>query len=303
MAKKIGNGLLLAAGAAGVAYLIFHKKPPTPVSYSPVSQPAIPASSSLLADAGSFLKNLLQKPAPVSPDLNYSAPVGVDNPVPAVIDPALQYPTAPLTAPPVQMAGFEEIPGTALAVICGACACAAPLPMLGKIGAAKFDWTKLIVPGVVLAGGYLLLKNLGVLDGQSSVNNADISARTGAANKNSLADALNQGSQKTMTDAQYQSLANDIYGQGLSFLGPISTRAMDQIVLDYQQCQTLADVLSLKIAFGVKGLPTSFWSSCTWLNINCTAMDLDTFVKLNLDADHIQQINNYFAGRGVNYKL
>lgn len=304
MAKK-NLTLVYVAGAAGLAYMILRKPAPALPAYQ--QQPAQASPLALLSQGVTAISNLFKTPAPALLPENV-----VDNPnqtsvyepptyVPPVTAPAAPIYVAPLELSQAAMSGFYEVPGTALAVI-GACASCFMKPTLG-IGKTGFDWTKLIVPGVVIAGGYLLVKNLGLLDGASATNNSAIASQTANANQSALQQATAQGSSTTMSTAQYNSLATDIFNQGQSFTGIVSSRAMDQIALDIQQCKTIADLLSLKIAFGVKQLPASFWSSCQWLNINCTAMDLDAFIKLNLDAGHLAQINSYLQGQGISYQF
>lgn len=308
MPKK-DNTILYVAGAAGLAYLILRKPVQT---IPPAGLPAAAAPAPNLISQGiSAITSLFKQSQSAIQPAEFSNA--------GDLMPVDQRPTAkPISINPItplqnQMLAINpgsnfvsgipfDVPGTGLMAM-GCAALAGGLLGPGAIGKTGFDWTKLIVPGVVIAGGYLLAKNLGLLNGASATNNTAISQQTAQANNAALNSALNQGYSKTLSDAQYNSIATDIFNQGQSFTGSISSRAMDQIVRDFMQMHNIADVLALKIAFGVKELPLSFWSSCQWLNINCTAMDLDTFTKLNLDADHIAQINNYFNGLQIAYQL
>lgn len=319
MAKKSStNTVLLVAGAAGLAYLILHK-PSAPASSIAVS-PGQPAN--LLTQAGSLIKNLFQKqlpPAynsdasqmptspqilPVSGDPTTSQLIALDQESIAgvPIDQGIQEESA--------LSGFMEVPGTGLAVICGiGCACAGmfdPETSSGSnriSGIKKFDWTSLIVPGVVIAGGYLLLKNLGLTGGANAGNNSAIDAQTKAANQQALNSSLASGSPKTMTDSQYNSLATDIWNQVLSFTGSVSASSQSNILKDLQQCRTTSDIYALKVFFGTKQASGSFWSTCTWLNFNCQSFDLDSAVKSALSPDNLNTINQYFSGAGINYQF
>jgi hypothetical protein len=319
MAKK-DYTLLYVAGAAGLAYLIL-KKPAAP---APATQPMTSTSQgNLLTQAASLVKSIFVKQQPPVANQDASQIIATQQPSsPQVLPIATDPTTAQLIAldqesiagfpdgsnayvvPMIPAgSGFQEIPGTALATICGlgCAACMPPSPILS--GVKKFDWTSLIVPGVVIAGGYLLAKNIGLFGGAAASNNTAIAAQTAASNQQSLQQSISQGSPKTLTDAQYNSLATDIFNQGLSMVGQPSSRAQDQIALDFMTCQTTSDVYALKVAFGVKQAGDSFWSTCTWLNFNCTSYDLDSFVKASIDAAHLSQINNYFIGKGINYQI
>lgn len=305
---KTDNTILYVAGAAGLAYLILRKPVQT---IPPAGLPAAAAPAPNLISQGlSAITSLFKKSQPGVLPAEFSnagdlMPVDTRPTGKPMIDAITPLQNQMLAINPGSnfVAGIPfDVPGTGLMAM-GCAALAGGLLGPGAIGKTNFDWTKLIVPGVVIAGGYLLAKNLGLLNGASSTNNAAISQQTAQANSSALNTVLNQGYSKTLSDAQYNSIATDIFNQGQSFTGAISSRAMDQIVRDFMQMHNIADVYALKIAFGVKELPLSFWSSCQWLNINCTAMDLDTFTKLTLDGDHIAQINNYFNGLQIAYQL
>jgi len=42
---------------------------------------------------------------------------------------------------------------------------------------------------------------------------------------------------------------------------------------------------------------------CALLNINCNAIDLDSFLKGFLDQDHINKINGFLSAQNINYQF
>lgn len=197
---------------------------------------------------------------------------------------------------------FTEINGTGLAVL-GCAACAAALPKSGN-AIGKFDWQSLIVPAAVVVGGYLLLKKTGLFSGPltgTGQNNSQAAASTAAANQASLNSATNQGIPQTITTSQAASLANDIFTQGI-----LSTPNLMQVKYDIIQANTLTDLLQIIAQFGTREVNTgNAFTLCALANINCSAVDMATFVRLIFQNDQteLKQINDYLGAQGINYQF
>lgn len=313
MKKQTQNTLLIVGGAGILAYLIFAKKPTT-TAIAPQTTSVIPQN--LLTQGLNLLKNILppssnspqaqlqqaSNPSSISPiDMSSAAPSPAENiqtisPITAApIDiSALQTDTSGSSLEDQTLAGFAEIPGTALAVMCGCAACMAPPKAIGK-----FDWTELIVPAAIIGGGYFLLKKVGVFSNANSQNNSAIDAQTAAANAAAISVAKSSGINQTVSQAQLNSLAIDIYNKGVA-----SDVDQDGIVNDVIQVNTLVDLLALKQAFGTKQANAGSWlSTCSLIGLNCQAYDMDSFLKAVLDSSHINTINGYLSAQNINYQF
>ena len=169
---------------------------------------------------------------------------------------------------------------------------------------AGFDWEELIVPALVIGGGYLLLSNAGSLfsSNANASNNAAIQQTTTAGNQQLVAQAQAAGAQATLSQSQVASLAADIYAQGTSSSGIVSAAAQQQIVADLAKCMSLLDYANLKTAFGTKSA-NGYFSTCNFIGINCQLYDLDSFIKACCDPTTVTAINTILATNGVNYQL
>jgi hypothetical protein len=187
--------------------------------------------------------------------------------------------------------------GTNLAIIAGCLACGLPPRAIGKI-----NWEKYIIPVGVVVGGYVLLKSTNLFSGLTTgttANNQASAAATKAALDNSIANAKASGDIQTLTDAQLATLANDIYVQGVK-----STPDLDQIQRDIIQVNTLTDLLKMMQSFGTREANTGTWFSvCAFTGLNCTALDMATFVRESLDQSHIAAVNGYLQAQGINFQF
>jgi len=334
MANKKQNNLLIGAGVAGVlAYLIFSKKQ-TPTQ-TPVQSTGI--SPGNVSTTLSTLKNLLFPPAANAPGTYNAQQIALQSPGLAQVDPAtspaaavntstlqptpLAFPPSPATdvMPPVDpsastidfapvssdqsmLSGFYPVPGTGLAIV-GCCAAAAMMGQNSKnrnLGATKIDWQRLVVPAVLIGGGYFVLNKLGLFNKTGTTsNNQQTATSTAAGLQASLNTAKAQGDIQTIPDANLSSLANDIATKGL-----LSTPDQDGIQNDLIQVNTLTDLLKLKQYFGTRAANTGGpVSMCALFNINCDNLELDTFVKQTLDASHLNTVNGYLSAQNINYQF
>lgn len=191
---------------------------------------------------------------------------------------------------------FHEISGTALAAM-GCVAC-----MTGGKAIGKINWEKYIIPVGVVVGGYVLLKSTNLFQGLTSgvaANNAASAAATKAALDNSISVAKSQGDIQTLTDAELSSYANDIYAQGVQ-----ASPGLDKIQRDIISVNTLTDLLKMMQFFGTREANTGSWYSiCAFTGLNCTALDMPTFVRQVLDAPHLQAVNSYLTAQGINFQF
>lgn len=192
---------------------------------------------------------------------------------------------------------FTEINGTGLAAL-GAClACALPSRAIGKVA-----WEKYILPVGIVVGGYVLLKNTnlfsGITTGITANNQASANATNDALTK-SIASAAASGDIQTITNAQAATLANDIQVKAL-----LSTPDQDGIQRDIIQANTLTDLLQIMKAFGTREANTGSWFSvCAFTGLNCTSLDMATFVRMTLDQSHLAAVNSYLGAQGINFQF
>lgn len=162
------------------------------------------------------------------------------------------------------------------------------------------DYSKYIIPIGVVGAGIYILSQTGLFGNSANAqNNSQIASGSLSSINAAIATETASGGFATLTAANCQSLANDIYNNIQS-----GSPDQDQVVRDIIQSNTLLDWLYIKQAFGTKSFNTGSWLSlCAIAQINCTTVDLDSALKAILDATHIATINNYFSSQGINYSL
>lgn len=131
----------------------------------------------------------------------------------------------------------------------------------------------------------------------SNTNNAQNTANT-----QTTADAAYKASSavvpQSMSDTQLSSIATQIsnsFMDGGSDTGTI----IDQLSL----VNNITDLYRLMQLFGTKANAPGMLSACYYLNINCQALDLASFVRAQLTADELAEVNQNFSGNGINYQF
>jgi hypothetical protein len=167
------------------------------------------------------------------------------------------------------------------------------------------DLSGYIIPVGIVVGGYLILKNLGLLGGGSSAQDANASAiaKTSAASvQNSLNAAAAAGDPVTLSSAQAAGIATSIFNAGT--LSPVD---QDTIQNGLIQANSLTDLLMIKQAFGTKqasaadsNMVTNFFNNLTG---TYTTYDLDSFVRATLDVNHLATVNGYLSSQNINYQF
>jgi hypothetical protein len=297
--KQTGTTVALVAGAAVVAYIIMSKRRQPTYAYQPA--PSSPNVLNFLQSAASAVKNIISPP-PSSPSfiepgiapVNNIVPSSTVSPAADIVAPLPQTPLDILPTDQAALAGFTNIPGTGLAVLCGL-GCAACCPPPKSLG--KFEYSDLIIPGALIIGGYFVFKKLGIISNDTTKANSQTSAQLQSALAASIAAAASKGDFQTLTDAQISSLANDIWTNGIS-----SSVNQDQIVTDVIQANTLTDLLKIMQSFMTKPVNTGSWYSwCALFRVNCDVVDMGTFVRAVLDSSHLNTINDYLSAQNINY--
>lgn len=157
--------------------------------------------------------------------------------------------------------------------------------------------TLLIGGGVILVGGYFLVKALPSLNPfPTATNPVDVTATT-SAQATALAQAKATGQAATYTADQYTGWVNDIYKLGTSGT-PVDQTSQNAIVEDVTNVNNMVDLQSLISAFGTK---QAGGTMCSLFNMYCDTYDLPSFLKAVLDAAHLGNINLYLQDAGINY--
>jgi CarboxypepD_reg-like domain len=162
------------------------------------------------------------------------------------------------------------------------------------------DYSKYIIPIGIVGAGIYILSETGLFGNSANAqNNNQVASGSVSSIASAISAEIAAGGFTTLTTANYQSLANDIYNNIQS-----GNPNQDQVVQDVIQSNTLLDWLYIKQAFGTKSFNTGSWLSlCAVAQVNCTTVDLDSALKATLDATHIATINNYFSSQGINYSI
>jgi hypothetical protein len=199
------------------------------------------------------------------------------------------YPACP--AKKASIAGIPLMPGMVIAGLGSY--------MLLKKKKSMGDTTMdVLLIGGLMVGGYLIYESIFGGTGANSGNNSAIATQTAAANQTALAASQAQIA-ATLNSAQANSLATDIYNQGL-----LATLAGDlQIMEDLNQIQNITDLYAIKTAFGTKQGTGTMVSMCNIFGVSCQAMDLDTWLKVCLDPSSLQLINSQLADQNINYQF
>lgn len=162
------------------------------------------------------------------------------------------------------------------------------------------DYSKYILPAAIVVGGYFVLKQFGLFGGGAAAANQKSIEDTTTAGVN---DALNQarasGDFPTITQSEAAGIANSIYNAGVS--DPVDQDAIQRGII---QANTLTDLLLIIQAFGTKqagGLMCSIFGGM--LSATCGTYDLQSWVRANLDPQHIQTVNGYLSAQGLNYQF
>lgn len=171
-----------------------------------------------------------------------------------------------------------------------------------KVG--SIDYTPIIILGLVGGGLYWLLRPGGFLSSGNAQNNLGISSGNAASVSADLKAAAANGDVQQQSNTALQSIASSIYNTGTDTWDlPLPTQDQDNIVYQMSLIGTLTDLLIVIKDFGTKNLGTHWYSVCLSLGLGCTALDLNGFLHLVLDSDHLAQINSDLIGNGVNYQF
>lgn len=168
-----------------------------------------------------------------------------------------------------------------------------------SVGAFDFDWTKLILPAVLVGGGYWIYTKIKPGPTGTTSNNAITDSNTANAADEAVKKAQAAGIVQTLDDNTINSLANTLYQQ----LAPISDQdPVDQTAVrnNVIRVNTQLDWSKLVQSFGSRKFNTGgAFSICSWTGLQCTSLDLGAALKLALDTSHISDINTFFAGQNI----
>jgi hypothetical protein len=174
------------------------------------------------------------------------------------------------------------------------------------------DYSKYILPVGLVIGAYFVLAKLGIFgkgslfdSNANTANNDTITAQVQQGTSQALQDLQTQGQTPTLNNSQLASLAADLYNQGIitDWFGGTTDTAQQVMVNDLAQVQNTADIYALKKTFGTKNAVASKLSSCYLVGVNCQVWDLDSWVKLCLNAGNVADINGLYNSRGIAYQF
>jgi hypothetical protein len=172
----------------------------------------------------------------------------------------------------------------------------------------KTDYSKWILPAglVILAWAvYNAIFGPGQGTQQAAANWNGVTTTDNAANASTLAQVL-AVQQPTLTASQIASMANTIFSLGQSG-NPVPQPNQDSIQAQVLNCNNNADWYSLVSAFGVKSVSSSSALTAAFslpgASVNVNEDDLQAYLDGVLDQNHINDINMFFSGAGINQSL
>jgi hypothetical protein len=181
-----------------------------------------------------------------------------------------------------------------------------------KISGEKQDYSKYILPAGILIAGYFILNKFGLFGSTgTSANNQQTTSSIAAATKKTLTDLAARGIVPTLSPAQAASIANNIFYTGLQ-VSEGNSGGIADIFGELNTARNDADIYLIMQNFGARQVASSSWSLCSLLNVNCDAIDLDTFVtsilnNFNVPGLTVQDLNDqlhdigYAFNRGITY--
>lgn len=156
----------------------------------------------------------------------------------------------------------------------------------------SFDWTKLIIPGVVVVGGVVAIGYLKNLGSSKSEENRKIEEDI-----KKQAEEQEKKQPASYAASVYTELANALY-----YLG---TDPDSEDVIDiFKQMKNTTDAFKLEAAFGTRKYNTGGWLTlCAILSIYCDRLTMSAAMRLILPAEAVTTINNYFASKQINFLI
>jgi hypothetical protein len=175
-------------------------------------------------------------------------------------------------------------------------------------GGSKTDYSKYILPAGIVLLAYGIYKSIfgpGAGTAATAANTAAIVTADNTANAQTLQQVLSVES-PTLTASQIASMSNTIFSLGMSG-NPVSQANQDAIQDQVINVNNNADWYSLVSSFGVKSVSSASALTAA-LSLPGSAVDthsdsLQTFLVGVLDQAHIDDINNFFSGAGINQSL
>jgi hypothetical protein len=163
----------------------------------------------------------------------------------------------------------------------------------------KFSWTDLIMPAAIIGVGYYIFTQLDPGDTGTTSNNNVVDANTTAAASAAVKALQDAGMKQTVSDTTLSGLANSIY-QYLVQDPPDQSSAMYAIVSVNNQL----DWQKLVQFFGTRKANTGgSYSACALTGYLCDSVDLLTFIKMSMDAEHRSNINSFFSEQSINAQV
>jgi hypothetical protein len=77
----------------------------------------------------------------------------------------------------------------------------------------------------------------------------------------------------------------------------------EDIVNQVSLLNNITDLYRLISLWGTRAVPTSQFTLCNTLDLDCSTLDFGTFLKVTLTADQLSEVNNDLAGNGINYSF
>lgn len=162
----------------------------------------------------------------------------------------------------------------------------------------------LLVLGVLGVGVYFLYSKgfFSGLTGNSSNNNSTDQANQNATNQTASQQAA-AGVAATLTPIGANGIASQIFTLGQTGSAD-DLNTIEQLLM---QPNNLTDLNMVIQDFGVKSIGGAWYTLCQTLDIDCTKVDLPSFVRMIFsqggESNLLESVNYYYSLQGINYKF
>jgi hypothetical protein len=165
-----------------------------------------------------------------------------------------------------------------------------------------YDW---ILPvGLLGLGGWALYKFvLGPGATGTGANNQQQAANVTSANAQAYQQAA-AAQPQVLTDQQLNSIIGNMLKDAESNTSIFSGSSYQQdIISQMGQLVNTTDLARLNQLWGTRNAAGASGSICDLVDVDCTAVDLGTFIHATLTASQIMQLNQLLAANGINYQF
>lgn len=160
---------------------------------------------------------------------------------------------------------------------------------LGLIGIAAFALYKM---GLFSGGG-------SGTGGNNTTQTANVQSAADKAFAQSAA-SVPQSIPDTQLNSMIGIMLNDATENTSIFSG---SSYQEDIVNQMSELNNITDLLRLIDLWGTRAVPTTEFTLCNLIDIDCSKLDFGTFLKVTLSSDQLNEVNQDLSGNGIDYQF